>query len=264
MPRHCPECGGAIEHEEGEAAYFCVNVNCPARMRESIRHFASKACLAIDGFGDKLVSQLVETGLVRELADLYRLEPRQIEELERMGEKSARNLLDNIRGSRRPTLDRLICGLGIRQVGEHTALALARKFGTISALMNASEEELRSVRDIGPEVARSIRAYFDEPRNRKAVEHLLKHVEPRPVVPRAGAGPLRDRSVVLTGTLELMTRDEAERRIVASGGRVSSSVSSKTDFVVVGSEPGSKLERARALGVRTINEAEFVALLGGQ
>jgi DNA ligase (NAD+) len=265
MPVHCPECGGAIVHEEGEVAYFCVNVNCPARMRESIRHFASKTCMDIDGLGDKLVGQLVETGLVRELDDLYGLTKAQLAGLERMADKSAQNLLDAIDRSRKATLDRFINALGIRHVGESTARALATRFKTMGELMEADEDELRAVRDIGPEVARSIREYFDEPRNRKAVERLLKQLDLRPLeVPRAeGRGALRDRTVVLTGTLEKLTREEAEQKIRAAGGRVSSSVSRKTDFVVAGADPGSKLRKAQELGVKTLDERAFLALVGG-
>ena len=266
MPKHCPECGGAIVHEEGEVAYFCVNVNCPARVRESIRHFASKYGLDIEGLGDKLVAQLVETGLVRELADIYAITKEQLIELERMGEKSAQNLLDSIDRSRRTTLDRLINGLGIRHVGEHTARQLADRFRTVEELAEAGEDELRAVRDIGPEVARSIREYFGEPRNRKGLQRLLQlgrfHFERAPE-PSARAA-LRNKSFVLTGALAGLTRDDAERRILAAGGRVASSVSRKTDYVVVGEEPGSKLRKAKELGVKTLDEAGFLRLLEGE
>jgi DNA ligase (NAD+) len=265
MPSHCPECGGAIVHEDGEVAYFCVNVNCPARERESIRHFASKACMDIDGLGDKLVGQLVETGMVKELDDLYLLTHEQLAGLERMAGKSAQNLLDAIERSRHRTLDRFINGLGIRHVGESTARALALRFKTIDALRDASEDDLRAVRDIGDEVARSIREYFDEPRNRKAVERLTKHLDLKPLkAPSAeGRAALRDKSFVLTGTLETMTREEAEQKIRAAGGRVTSAVSRKTDFVVAGAEAGSKLRKAADLGVKTLDEPAFVAMLGG-
>ncbi len=266
MPKHCPECGGAIVHEEGEVAYFCVNVNCPARVRESIRHFASKYGLDIEGLGDKLVAQLVETGLVRELADIYAITREQLIDLERMGEKSAQNLLDSIDRSRRTTLDRLINGLGIRHVGEHTARQLASRFRTVEELAEAGEDELRAVRDIGPEVACSIREYFGEPRNRKGLQRLLQlgrfHFERAPEPPARTA--LRNKSFVLTGALAGLTRDDAERRILAAGGRVASSVSRKTDYVVVGEEPGSKLRKAKELGVKTLSEAEFLRLLEGE
>jgi DNA ligase (NAD+) len=262
MPKHCPECGAAIVHEEGEVAYFCVNVNCPARMRESIRHFASKNCLDIDGLGDKLVAQLVEKGLVRELDDLYSLTKEQLLGLERMADKSAQNILDAIEHSKGTTLDRVINGLGIRHVGEHTARQLALKFRTLEELAQASEDELLSVRDIGTEVAHAIREYFDEPRNMKAVKRLAKilHIAP-PAAPGEGRGALRDKTFVLTGGLESMSREDAERRILAAGGRATSTVSRKTDFVVAGAEPGSKLRKAKELGVRVLDEAAFVKLL---
>ena len=264
MPKHCPECGGAIIHEEGEVAYFCVNVNCPARMRESIRHFASKAGLDIDGLGDKLVAQLVDAGLVRELDDLYRLTKPQLVALERMADKSAQNVLDSIEHSRHTTLDRLINALGIRHVGEHTARQLAIRFHKIESLMQAGEDELRAVRDIGSEVARSVREYFDEPRNCDAVKRLIRHLEiEAPPAPAVGRGAFRDKSVVLTGSLETMTREEAERKVLAAGGRVTSGVSRKTDFVVAGADPGSKLRKAAELGVKTLDESEFVKLLEG-
>jgi DNA ligase (NAD+) len=261
MPRHCPECGGAVVHEEGEVAYFCVNVNCPARVRESIRHFASKNCVNIDGLGDKLVAQLVDSGLVREVADLYTLTKEQLVNLERMGEKSAQNLLENIQGSRRTTLDRFINGLGIRHVGEHTARQLALRFKSIEDLTRASEEDLLRIRDIGPEVARSISEYFNEPRNLKAVEKLARFFHLKVPADTTGRGALRDKTFVLTGTLETMTREEAEQKILAAGGRVTSSVSKKTDYVVVGAVPGSKLNRAQELGVQTLDEKQLAALL---
>ncbi len=264
MPKHCPVCGGAIVHEEGEVAYLCVNVNCPARMRESIRHFASKNAMNIDGLGDKLVAQLVEKRLVRELDDVYKLKKEQLTSLERMGEKSAQNLLDNIEGSRKAPLDRVINGLGIRHVGESTARSLATRFGSLEALAEASEDDLTSVRDIGAEVARSIREYFDEPRNLKAVHRLARELEIEKPRVAQGRGALRDKTVVLTGSLETMTREEAERKVLEAGGRVSGSVSRKTDFVVVGAEAGSKLRRATELGVKTLNEREFVSLLSGE
>jgi DNA ligase (NAD+) len=264
MPQHCPDCGGAIVHEEGEVGYFCINVNCPARMRESIRHFASKAGLDIDGLGDKLVAQLVDGGLVKEIDDLYRVTKAQLVALERMADKSAQNVIDSIERSRNTSLDRLINGLGIRHVGEHTARQLAIRFRDIESLMSASEDELRGVRDIGPEVARSVREYFDEPRNSEAVKRLIRYLEiAAPPAPAAGRGALRDKSVVLTGTLETMTRDDAERRVLAAGGRITSAISRRTDFLVAGADPGSKLRKAADLGVRTLDEREFLQLLEG-
>lgn len=264
MPEHCPVCGSSIVHEEAEVGHFCVNANCPARMRESIRHFASKNAVDIEGLGDKLVGQLVETGLVTELDDLYKLKKDDLLRLERLADKSAQNILDAISRSRKVTLDRLINGLGIRHVGEHTARQLATRFRNIEALMDASENELTGVRDIGGEVARSIREYFDEPRNRKAVERLAREleIEPPAAAPIDGRAALRDKSFVLTGTLEGLTRDEAEQRILAAGGRVTSAVSRKTDYVVAGADPGSKLRKAQELGVTVLDEAGLLRLLG--
>ena len=263
MPTHCPECGAAIVHEEGEVGYFCVNANCPARMRESIRHFASKGCLDIEGLGDKLVAQLVEQGLVKELDDLFGLTREQLAGLERMADKSAHNVLDAIAAARKTSLDRFINGLGIRHVGEHTARQLALKFKTMDALVAASEDDLLGVRDIGNEVAHSIREYFDEPRNLKTVKRLIKILEVEPPAQVEGRGAVRDKTFVLTGTLESMTREEAERKIMAAGGRVTSSVSRKTDFVVAGAEPGSKLKKANDLGVRVLDEKGLVSILAG-
>jgi DNA ligase (NAD+) len=265
MPPKCPVCGSDVVHEEGEVAYFCVNVNCPARMRESIRHFASKNCLDIEGLGDKLVAQLVEKEMLRELGDIYTLTAEQLAELERMGEKSAANVIGSINRSRRTTLDRLINGLGIRHVGEHTARQLAQHFHNIKKLEEAAEDDLLAVRDIGPEVARSIREYFGESHNSRALEKLLHnarfHFEPMPEA--GGRGPLRDKTVVLTGTLKQWSRSEAEQKVLAAGGRVSSSVSRKTDYVVAGEEAGSKLRKAQELGVKVIDEDELARLLSG-
>jgi DNA ligase (NAD+) len=263
MPGHCPVCGAAIVHEEGEVAYLCVNVNCPARMRESIRHFASKNSLDIEGLGDKLVAQLVEQEMVKELDDIYSLTTDQLAGLERMAKKSAQNVVDAIEKSRKTTLDRVINGLGIRHVGEHTARQLALRFKTLDALSAATEDDLSGVRDIGGEVARSIREYFDEPRNLKAVERLAKVLEIQVPAEPSGRGALRDKSFVLTGTLPSMAREEAERRIMAAGGRVTGSVSRKTDFVVAGEEAGSKLRKAQELGIRVLDEQGLLELLGG-
>jgi DNA ligase (NAD+) len=263
MPAHCPECGAAIVHEEDEVGYFCVNANCPARMRESIRHFASKSCLDIEGLGDKLVGNLIESGMVKELDDLFGLKREQIAELERMADKSARNVIDAIAAARKTSLDRFINGLGIRHVGEHTARQLALKFHTMRALVEASEDDLLGVRDIGAEVAHSIREYFDEPRNLKAVKRLIEILEVEAVAEVQGRGALRDKTFVLTGTLDSMTREEAERKIMAAGGRVTSSVSRKTDFIVAGVEAGSKLKKANDLGVRVLDEKGLIAILAG-
>jgi DNA ligase (NAD+) len=264
MPAHCPICDAAIVHEEGEVGYFCVNANCPARMRESIRHFASKAALDVDGLGDKLVGQLVEKELVKELDDIFDLTVEQVASLERMADKSAQNLIAAIERSRTVALDRVINGLGIRHVGEHTARQLALRFRTLEAVMDASEDDLRAVRDIGDEVAHSISEYFAEPRNRMAVVRLADKLKIMPPpAPVEGRGALRDKSFVLTGTLESMSRDEAEQKILAAGGRVTSAVSRKTDYVVAGADPGSKLRKAVELGVKTLDERDFITLFDG-
>jgi DNA ligase (NAD+) len=262
MPAHCPVCGGIIVHEEGEVAYLCVNVNCPARVRESVRHFASKNCMNIDGLGDKLTAQLIEAGLVKELDDIYKLKNKVAEllALERMGKKSAENLIANIENSRKAPLDRVINALGIRHVGEHTGRQLAIRFGTLEALSAASEDDLTSVRDIGAEVAHSIREYFDEPRNLDAVKRLEQELDIEPLRVAEGRGPFRDKTFVLTGTLETMTREQAEQKIFEGGGRVSGSVSRKTDFVLVGADPGSKARKAQELGVKILDEKEFLAM----
>ena len=263
MPAECPVCGSEIVHEEGEVAYVCVNVNCPARMRESIRHFASKNCVDIDGLGDKLVGQLVEKGMVRELGDIYKLRAEDLAELERMAKKSAQNVIDSIQRSRHTSLERLINGLGIRHVGEHTARQLAQHFRSIQRLEKATEDELLGVRDIGPEVARSIREYFAEPLNSQALARLLDNAKFvfEPIPEPNARGPFRDKTVVLTGGLKKWRRAEAEQKIMALGGRVSSAVSRKTDYVVAGEDPGSKLRKAQELGVKVIDEDELERML---
>jgi DNA ligase (NAD+) len=262
MPAKCPACGSAVLREEGEAAYRCLGMQCPAKLRESIRHFAAKTALDIDGLGDKLVAQLVERGLVRNVADLYALREEQLVDLERMAEKSARNLLREIEASKRTTLARLIQGLGIPQVGEHVAALLAAEFGSIEALMAATSEELLAVREIGPETAREVNAFFALPQNRAVIGRLqAAGVRPARVPRRTANGPLAGKTLVLTGTLSL-PRDQVARRIVAAGGKVTSSVSKKTDYVVAGTEPGSKADKAGRLGVPILDEAGLRDLLG--
>lgn len=260
MPTKCPACGSPVVREEGEVFYRCVGLSCPAKLRESIRHFASKHALDIHGLGEKLVSQLVEKNLVRNVADLYRLTREQLVHLDRMGEKSAGNLLAQIAASKNTTLGRLIYGLGIPRVGEHLAKVLAEHFGSVEALENASEEELLEASEVGPETAREIRAFFSLPDNRAVIRRLLQAgVRPR-VERRKRGGKLAGKTFVLTGTLS-RSRDEVARDIEAAGGRVASNVSKNTDFVVVGESPGSKLDRARELGIRTIDEKELERML---
>jgi len=261
MPAHCPVCGGDVGRQEDEVAYRCLNVSCPARIKQALRFFGSRGAMDVEGLGEKLVDQLVDRGLVRDLADLYHLDEPALVALERMGKKSAENLLAQLERSKQTTLPRLLVALGIRQVGEATATALAQHFGTLAALMAASEEELTAVRDVGPEVAAGIHAFFAEKHNRTLIERLLAAgVEPAEV--RAVHGPLSGKKFVLTGTLESMTRPEAQRRIEALGGRVTSSISKETDYVVVGEDAGSKLARAEKLGIARLDEAAFRKLVG--
>jgi DNA ligase (NAD+) len=264
MPATCPVpgCGGKVVREEGEVAYRCINAACPAQLKSRLRHFASRNALDVDGLGEKLVDQLVETGVVRDYADLYALDAATLAGLERMAEKSAGNLVAQLERGKRPALERFLYALGIRHVGEHLARILAERFRDVHAIMDASEEDLLAVHGIGPEVAASVRAFFAEPHNRRLVERLLA-AGVRPEAPAAPTGRLAGKTLVLTGALESLTRGEAERRIVAAGGRVGSSVGKQTDYVVVGADPGSKLAKAKKLGTTILDETGFLALVGG-
>jgi DNA ligase (NAD+) len=263
MPERCPVCGGHVVRAEGEADHRCVNANCPAKLRESIRHFASRGVMNIEGMGDALVNQLVETGLVKNVADIYSLKQDDLLKLERMGKKSADNILKEIENSKKLSLERVIYGLGIRFVGGRTAQFLAEHFGSLEALMNASEDELQEVNEIGPSVSASIREFFDEPKNVALVKRLesagLKFTGEKK---RRGT-TLAGKTFVLTGTLERHTRDEAKQLIEDAGGKVAGSVSKKTDYVVAGAEAGSKLDKARELGVAIIDEDEMERLVKG-
>ena len=263
MPATCPVtgCGGRVVREEGEVAYRCINAACPAQLKSRIHHFASRGALDIDGLGEKLVDQLVETGAVHDFADLYGLRAADLAALERMAEKSAGNIVTGIERSKRPALDRLLYALGIRHVGEHLARVLAERFHDVRTLMDASEEDLLEVHGIGPEVAASVHHFFAEPRNRNLIERLLA-AGVAPQAPPRPSGRLAGKTFVLTGGLESLTRGEAERRIVVAGGRVSSSVGKQTDYVVAGAAPGSKLAKAKKLGTAVLDEAGFLALLG--
>jgi DNA ligase (NAD+) len=261
MPEHCPVCGGHVVRAEGEADHRCVNANCPAKLRESIRHFASRGVMNIEGMGDALVNQLVETGLVKNVADIYSLTEDDLLKLERMGKKSADNILKEIENSKKLPLERVIYGLGIRFVGERTAQFLAEHFGSIDALMSASEEELQEVNEIGPSVSASIREFFDEPKNVALVQRLQKAGLTFKGEKKRRGTSLAGKTFVLTGTLERHTRDEAKKLIEDAGGKVAGSVSKKTDYVVAGAEAGSKLDKARELGVAVINENEMERLV---
>jgi DNA ligase (NAD+) len=259
MPSHCPACG-AEAHREG-AVTRCSNLSCPAQIHGRLRHFASRGAMDVEGLGDQTCSQLVERGLVRTPADLYLLSREQWLSLERMGDKSADNLLAALEASKSTSLKRFIYALGIRLVGEATARALALQFGTVEKLLAASLDDLQAVRDVGPEVAQQIFDFTQTAENRDAVARLLEAgVRPAPEVVQA-AGPFAGKTVVLTGSLSTLSREDAKAEIERRGGRVSGSVSRKTDLVVAGEEAGSKLNKAKELGVRIVDESTFRALL---
>lgn len=262
MPAECPVCSGRIVREEGEAASRCINLNCPARLKESIGHFASRGVMAIDGLGDVLIDQLVEQGLVKSVSDIYSLTPEQLTALDRMGPKSAANLVENIAASRNMPLPRVLSSLGIRFVGERTAELLANEFGSLDRIAGASLEELQSAQEVGPKVAESISAFFREPHNADLVERLraagLKFDH---LVKKKEGGKLKGLTFVLTGTLPTLSRDDAKKLIEDAGGKVSGSVSGKTSYVVAGEEAGSKLDKAVTLGVPVLTEAALTALL---
>jgi DNA ligase (NAD+) len=264
MPKHCPVCGGMVAREEGQAATRCVNASCPAQLKRSLEHFAGRKVMDIDGLGEVLVDQLVEKGLVKSAADIYDLTQEKLENLERMAEKSAANLIAAIEGSKALPLDRVIHGLGIPNVGERLAKTLAAHFTSMDALMAASAEELEQVEDVGPIVAESIREFFAEAQNRKLVERLrAAGLQMKGAArPKPGSTHLAGQTFVLTGTLPNYTRDQAQKLIEDVGGKVASSVSKKTNYVVAGADPGSKLDKARALGVPVLDEEGFEDLLG--
>jgi len=262
----CPVCGSAIVREEDEADWRCTGgLFCPAQRKQAILHYASRRAMDIEGLGEKLVDQLVDGGIVRTLPDLYRLGLMQLAALDRMADKSAANLLAALEASKSATLPRFIYAMGIRHVGEATAKEIARHFGSLDALMHASLEQLQAVPDIGPVVAQSIRTFFDQPHNREVVEQLRAcgvHWDESAPADTAAPKPLAGKTFVLTGTLPHWSRDEAKARIEAAGGKVTGSVSKKTDYVVAGAEAGSKLAKAQELGVAVIDEAALKALLG--
>ncbi|HEX7287521.1 MAG TPA: NAD-dependent DNA ligase LigA [Candidatus Angelobacter sp.] len=264
MPERCPECGGHVARVEGEADHRCVNANCPAKLRETILHFAARSVMNIEGMGESLVNQLADRGLVKDIADIYELNKEKLLKLERIGDKSAQNLLDEIEQSRKLPLERVIYGLGIRFVGERTAEFLAEHFGSLDAIMEASVEELQEVNEVGPRIAESIHEFFAEPRNRKLIGRLKAYGLTLTGKKRERGTALAGKTFVLTGTLANYSRDAAKKMIEDAGGKVTGSVSKKTDYVVAGDEPGSKLDKAKELGVQVIGEKEMEELVKGQ
>jgi DNA ligase (NAD+) len=265
VPDLCPECGSHIHKSPDEVAYRCVNSACPAKRRESLIHFASRHAMNIDGLGDKLVDQLVSTSMVKDFADLYHLDADKLAALERMAEKSAKNLLREIENSKLNDLSRLIYALGIRFVGERTAQLLAEHFGSMAALEKADEQALTQVAEVGPKVAASIAEFFSERANREVIERLREAgIDPHQAQHEAASDRLAGKSFVFTGTLARRSREEAGELVGRHGGKVVSSVSKNTDYVVVGADPGSKYDKAKSLGVRILNEDEFEALLEGK
>jgi DNA ligase (NAD+) len=263
MPKHCPVCGGEIVREEGEAASRCINTNCPARLKESVLHFVARGVMDIDGMGYALVDQLVTRGIVKSVADIYDLTVDRLLELDRMGTKSAEKVLHNIDRSRKQPLPRVLNGLGIPFVGERTAQILADTFGSLDAIAAADEETLQEAEEVGPKVSESIRQFFHERRNRELVERLRRAglTFEHEIKKKKTAGPLTGKVFVITGTLPNLAREEAKARIEAAGGKVTGSVSKKTDYVVAGADPGSKLDKAGSLGVPVIGEPELLTLL---
>jgi DNA ligase (NAD+) len=265
MPDTCPVCGAAVRREEGEAAHRCMGgLYCPAQRRGALLHFASRRAMDIEGLGEKLVDQLVGKEIVRTIADIYKLDKQELAGLERMAEKSAQNLLDQLEKSKATTLPRFLHALGIPEVGEATALALARHFGDLEPLMDADVEALEQVHGIGPNMAEEIATFFKQKHNKEVIRKLLAagiHW-PKLETPKASSR-LAGKTFVLTGTLSSLTRDEAKEKLIALGAKVAGSVSKKTDYVVVGEEPGSKADKAAELGVATLDERQFLELIGG-
>jgi DNA ligase (NAD+) len=263
LPDRCPVCGAATVRLSGEVAVRCPNLECPAQVRERLRHFASRGGLDIDGLGEKLLEQLVQRGLVRRPSDLFGLGLEQLVELERMGQRSAQNLLASLERARDAPLARLLYALGIRHVGERVASVLARRLGGLDALLSAKREELEQVEEVGPIIADAVERFCADPQNRAELGRLAQRLRiqsPRGALPPSAGGALAGKSLVLTGTLSL-PRSEIESRIQAAGGRIQSSVSKRTDYLVAGTEPGSKLGKAEELGIPVLDEAGLEALL---
>ncbi|MHC1745623.1 MAG: NAD-dependent DNA ligase LigA [Negativicutes bacterium] len=264
MPEHCPACGGPVVRREGEAAHKCVNPDCPALLREKLIHFASREAMNIEGLGPAIVTNLLEAGLVNDAADFYRLRMEDLVKIERMGEKSAVKLVAAIEASKQAGLDKVLFALGIRYVGAKVAGNLARHLRTMEAISQADMETLTGIEEIGGKIAESVMAYFAEPENLELIEGLRNSgvVMEAPELPSAAEATLSGKTFVLTGGMETMTRQEATAAIERAGGKVTSSVSKNTDYVVAGSDPGSKLTKANSLGVQVLNEDQFLELMG--
>jgi DNA ligase (NAD+) len=260
-------CGSEVVREEGEAVSRCLNVSCPARLKESLLHFAGREALDIAGLGEALVDQLLDRGLVRDVADVYRLDAGTLSGLERMGEKSADNLMRQIERSRGASLERVLYGLGIRFVGERTAAILAEQFASIDALMDARLEDLERVPEVGERVAEAIRRFFERPENRAVIGRLKEAgltMKPAPREPRAGGGPWSGRTVVITGTFPGFPREAIKKMIRSGGGRVTEGLSKSTTLLLAGADPGSKLDKARRLGVPVMETEEFLAIANAE
>ncbi len=263
MPDHCPVCGTKVVQKKGEVAIRCPNKNCPAQIRAALKHFVSKGAMDIEGIGERIIDQMVEKGLVKEEPDIYYLTIQDLKKLDGIQDKSAKNILNAIEKSKNTTLSRFIYALGIRHVGEHTAQLLAEHFKSLERLKNASLQELLSIKGIGEETARSIKAFFEDEKNLKNIERLLNAgITFEEVKPKEGS-PIAGKTFVFTGALKSMTREKAKKMVIEKGGRVASQVSRNVDYVVVGESPGSKLNKAKQLGKKTITEEEFLKMLEG-
>lgn len=263
MPEKCPVCGNKVHHPEGEVVSRCVNIDCPARLFESIMHFASRGAMDIEGLGPATISELREKGYIRTVEDIYYLTPEQLFNLTNFKDKSVANMMNSIEESKQKPLSRLLFGLGIRHVGSHVAEVLARRFRSMERLEEVGAEELLAIEEVGPTIAESVEAFFDLPRNREVIERLRTAGVNMEEEVEEGPQPLQGLTFVLTGGLESMSREEATRAIEEKGGKVSSSVSRKTDYVASGSEPGSKHDKAVQLGVKIIGESELLDMLKG-
>lgn len=262
MPSRCPVCGSAVVKKNEEVVLRCPNPGCPAQVKASLKHFVSKGAMDVEGLGDKLITQLIEKGFVRDAPDVYALRMEDLLKLEKIAEKSANNLILAIEKSKKTTLAKLIYALGIRHVGEHVAGLLARHFGRLEPMGEATEEDLLAVEGIGPQIAETVVSFFEDDANKALINRLLEAgVEYEPASPPP-ASPLKGKVFVITGSLRAMNRSEAKERVVRKGGRVASSVSGSTDYLVLGESPGSKLQKAEAMGVAILREDDFIKLLG--